>query len=264
MKEQIILADALKTCGGILNHYFRKTDYKLKGKGNLLTQADLASQKAALEIITQAFPEHDYLAEEESDHRTGSRYLWVMDPLDGTTNFAHGLPTACVSIALLKDGSPVLGGVIDPFRNELFMARKGHGATLNGKKIQVTKTAKLKDSLLFTGFPYDRYQRGHFYCEFIEDFLKICHDIRRSGAAALDMSWLAAGRCDGYWEFVLKPWDVAAGRLLVEEAGGKVTDFSGKGWTDINHYGAETLVTNGLIHAEMLRMIKRRIKAGSK
>ncbi|MDD4003676.1 MAG: inositol monophosphatase family protein [Elusimicrobiaceae bacterium] len=262
MKEQTVLTSALKTCGGILLHYFRRTDYKLKGKGDLLTQADLESQRAALEIITSAFPEHDYLAEEKSERITGSRHLWVMDPLDGTTNYAHGLPTACVSIALLKDGEPVLGGVLDPFRDELFLARKGHGSTLNGGKIRVTKTAKLKDSLLFTGFPYDRYKRGNFYCGFIEDFLKICHDIRRTGSAALDMSWIAAGRSDGYWEFVLKPWDVAAGRLLVQEAGGKVTDFSGKPWTAIERYGAETLATNGLIHTEMLRIIKHRLKTG--
>lgn len=260
MKEKTVLVNALKTCGGILRHYFRKTDYSLKGKGNLLTKADLESQKAALKIITAAFPEHDYMAEEEAERKSGSPYLWVMDPLDGTTNFAHGLPASCVSIALLKNGTPVLGGVIDPFRDELFIAQKGAGATLNGKKIQVTKTAKLKDSLLFTGFPYDRHLRGRFYCNFIVDFLKICHDVRRSGAAALDMSWLAAGRADGYWEFHLKPWDVAAGRLLVEEAGGEVTAFNGKPWTDINQYGKETLVTNGLIHAEMLRIIKRNLK----
>ena len=260
MTERTVLIKCLKTCGAILSKHYRKVDYTLKGKGNLVTKADMESETAAARIIRTAFPDHDILAEENHTKLTASKNLWIMDPLDGTTNYAHGYLAFCVSIALLKNGKPALGGIFDPFRNELFLAEKGKGATLNGKKIHVSKTARLKDSLVCTGFPYDRHLRPEFYCGFIADFLKICHDVRRSGSAALDMAWLSAGRIDGYWEFNLKPWDVAAGKLILEEAGGKVTDFSGNSWKSYPQYGAENLATNGKIHREMLHIIKTRIR----
>jgi len=260
-KEIAVIKKCLTDSGAILRKYFRKVDYKLKGRANLLTKADLASQKAVLKTITSAFPDHDYLAEEDSRKLTGSRWLWIVDPLDGTTNYAHGYPASCISIGLVKDGKPFAGGVYDPFRDELFLVQKGRGATLNGKKISVSGTKKLSESLLYTGFGYDRAERAEFYCSFYIDFIKICHDVRRSGSAALDMAWVACGRVDGMWEFKLNPWDVTAGLLLVSEAGGKVSDFSGKPWDDPLKFGFETLAANGKIDREMLRVIGKRVAA---
>lgn len=258
-REREVLRGALLKAGAVLKRYFRKTGYSLKGPSNLLTRADLESQEAVLELITRNFPAHDYLAEEQASRLTGAESLWVLDPLDGTTNYAHGFPAACVSIALLKGGKPALGGVYDPFREELFAAERGKGAFLNGKRLRVSAVRRLSRSLLLTGFPYDRARFGSFYSSFYVDFMKICHDIRRSGSAALDLAWTAAGRADGYWELKLNPWDVAAGRLLVEEAGGKITDFEGKPWKEIGAYGVFTLASNGLVHSEMLAMIRRRM-----
>ena len=258
-KEMQVLKQALAASGKVLRRHFGKIDYKLKGRANLLTKADLQSQHAVLSLIKRNFPEHDYLAEEDARRDTGSRYRWVLDPLDGTTNYAHGFPVACTTLALFKDGKPFLGGTYDPFRDELFLAAKGKGATLNGKKLHVSSVSDLSSSLLLTGFAYDRAERGNFYCSFFVDFIKISHDARRSGSAALDLAWTAAGRCDGYWEFKLNPWDVAAGRLLVEEAGGKVTDFAGKPWGAVESHGAQTLASNGKIHNAMLSVIKRRL-----
>ena len=258
-KEIRILKLALHKSGQILRRYFGKIDYKLKGPSNLLTKADLESQNTVLGLLKQNFPEHDFLAEEDARRDTGSRWKWVLDPLDGTTNYAHGFPVACTTMALFKDGKPVLGGTYDPFRDEFFLAVKGKGATLNGKRLHVSSVPKLSSSLLLTGFAYDRAERGEFYCSFFVDFIKISHDARRSGSAALDMAWIAAGRADGYWEFKLHPWDVSAGRLLVEEAGGKVTDFSGRPWGAVESYGAQTLASNGKLHNAMLAVIKNRL-----
>ncbi len=256
-REMQTLKQALHSAGKVLLRYFGKTSYKLKGPSNLLTKADLESQRTVLSLIKREFPAHDYMAEEDAAKNTGSRFLWILDPLDGTTNYAHGFPAACVTMALLKDGKPVLGGTYDPFRDELFLAARGKGATLNGRRMRVSTVSKLSEALLITGFAYDRAQRGKFYCSFFLDFIKICHDARRSGSAALDMAWTAAGRVDGFWEFKLNPWDVAAGRLLVEEAGGKVSDFSGTPWHKPGDYGAQTLATNRKIHPAMLSIIKR-------
>ncbi len=256
-KELKVLNACLSGAGNILKKHFCKVSYALKSRANLLTKADLESQKLVLALINKNFPEDDFLAEENSSRLTGARKLWIVDPLDGTTNYAHGYPVSCVSIGLVQDGKPFMGGVYDPFREELFIAHRGKGATLNGKKISVSKTDKLKDSLLLTGFPYDRAERGAFYCSYITEFIKICHDVRRSGSAALDMCWIACGRADGYWEMHLNPWDVCAGRMIVEEAGGKVTDFSGKSWGEPETWGKESLISNGKIHGQMLSMLRK-------
>ncbi|MCB4757507.1 MAG: inositol monophosphatase [Elusimicrobia bacterium] len=258
-REAVILKKCLLAAGRVLAKYFTRTGYRLKGTSDLLTKADIESQGLILGIIKKNFPGHDYFAEENQRHSTGARYLWVVDPLDGTTNYAHGFPMACVSIGLLKDGKPFTGGIYDPFRDELFLAVKGGGAALNGKKITVSAVRRIEDSLLATGFPYDKTERADYYCRFYADFVRLSHDVRRPGSCALDMAWLAAGRTDGFWSFKLSPWDVAAGLLLVEEAGGKVTDFAGRSWCAIDSYGAQTLATNGKIHGRMLRIIRKNL-----
>ncbi len=259
MNRRALLTTALRRGGAVLAKRFGKVSYRTKGRANLVTVADLESQRVILDAIRRAFPEDDYKAEEDEVKLTGARRLWLIDPLDGTTNYAHGYPASCVSIGLLKDGAPELGGVYDPSRRELFLAERGKGATLDGRKIRVTKTRRVEDSLLITGFGYDRAERPDFYLSRFKAFLTKCHDVRRSGSAALDLAWIAAGRADGFWEFSLSPWDVAAGWLLVQEAGGIVGDFSGRPWQSMPEMGAQTLASNGLIHAEM-RAILRRVR----
>lgn len=262
MKELPVLKAALAAGGKVLTAKFRKVTYKLKGRADLLTEADLAAQAAVIRIISRAFPWDGIMAEESPLKETPNGRLWIIDPLDGTTNYAHGFPAAAVSIAFSRGGVVLAGGVFDPFKKELFLARKGKGAFLNGRRLAVSKTPALSEALLVTGFAYDRAEKAEFYCRFFSDFMKISHDVRRMGAASLDLCWLAAGRTDGYWEFNLKPWDVAAGKVIAEEAGGKVTDFKGRPWIGTAELGRETLATNGLVHAAMLRIIKARLRRG--
>lgn len=262
--EILVMKKCLHGAGAILKKHFTKIGYTLKGRANLLTKADLESQKYILGQIKKSFPEHDFLAEENGIRETGSSHVWVIDPLDGTLNYAHGYPASVVSIGIMKDSRPFAGGIYDPFRNELFIGMKGKGATLNGRKINVSPVKKLEDSLLVTGFAFDRAEIPDFYCGFYSAFLRRCHDIRRSGSAALDMAWTACGRTEGFWEFKLNPWDVCAGRVLVEEAGGKVTDFEGKPWTDMKAFGKQTLATNGLVHAEMLATIRKELRKNNR
>jgi myo-inositol-1(or 4)-monophosphatase len=251
------LKRALAGAGRVLSRRFGKVGYRHKGRADLVTAADLESQRAILAAIRRDFPDDDYKAEEDAVKATGAEYCWVIDPLDGTTNYAHSYPASCVSIGVLRRGRPALGGVYDPSRDELFLAEKGRGARMNGKPLSVTRVGKVADSLLVTGFAYDRAERPDFYLARFKTFLTRCHDVRRSGSAALDMAWIAAGRADGFWEFSLNPWDVCAGWLLVEEAGGKVTDFSGRPWRDPATLGAQTLATNGRVHAEMLALLRK-------
>lgn len=261
MKELKVLNNALLSSGRVLIKYLGKVSYSLKSAGNFLTKADLESQKIIIKLIEKEFPQDSIFAEEKENKIIDSDRVWVIDPLDGTTNYVHSYPMFCVSIALVKKGKPVLGGIFDPFRNEMFIGIKGKGAFLNGKKIKVSNNLKLSQSLLVTGFAYDRAKHAEFYLSFYSDFMKISHDIRRSGSAAIDMAWLACGRTDGFWEFKLNPWDVAAGKLIIEEAGGKVTDFKGNEWTNLENYGRETLATNKKIHKEMLSVIKQNLKS---
>jgi myo-inositol-1(or 4)-monophosphatase len=263
MTPEKLLKEILLSCGKILKARFGRVGYSLKGRADLLTAADLASQKNAIALIRRRYPDHGLLAEEGVDTFRPGRPAWIIDPLDGTTNYAHGFPAAAVTAAFY-DGSEIkTGGTLDPFRGELFFAARGHGACLNGRPIRVSRAAKLSNSLLATGFAYDRGEKAEFYCSFYAEFLKLSHDIRRMGSAALDLAWTACGRLDGYWEFNLKPWDVAAGLLLVEEAGGKVSDFSGKTWGVPTAFGPQTLAANGRLNRAMLEVIGKKLRQGS-
>ena len=254
-KELLVLQHALEAAGKIVRQKFGKVSYELKAKANLVTSADKASQKKILQIITQSFPQHDYYAEEDARKQTGSPYTWVIDPIDGTTNFAHTFPQCSISIALFYKNEPILGGVKNPITGELFLAQKGKGATLNGKRIHVSKITKLENSLLVTGFPYNRFNRMPELLSRFGRFLDACHDVRRLGSAALDLCWVAAGRLEGYWEENLNPWDVGAGLLILQEAGGKITDYHGKKYKKMEDYGKTVLVSNGKVHRQMLALM---------
>lgn len=263
MTPEKLLKEILLSCGKILKSRFGKVGYSLKGRADLLTAADLASQKNAIALIRRHFPDHGLLAEEGVDTFRPGRPAWIIDPLDGTTNYAHGFPAAAVTAAYYDGAEIKAGGTLDPFRGELFFAVKGRGTSLNGRRARVSGTKGLSASLLATGFAYDRGEKAEFYCSFYAEFLKISHDIRRMGSAALDLAWTACGRLDGYWEFNLKPWDVAAGLLLVKEAGGKVSDFSGKDWSGPADFGTQTLAANGRLNGAMLSIIRKKIRQGS-
>ena len=220
---------------------------------DLVTEADKEAEQAVIATIRHAFPDHTILAEESGASGQASAHRWIIDPLDGTTNFAHGFPAFCVSIAYEFRGRIVVGVVFDALRRELFIARRGKGATLNGKIIRVSKAKTLATSLLATGFAYDRRERRRFYLCFWEEMMLRVEGIRRAGSAALDLASVASGRLDGFWEFGLKPWDVAAGSLLVEEAGGKMTNMDG---TPFDIAGAQMLATNSRIHTEMAKVLR--------
>ncbi len=244
-----------REAGALLMHHFHqhlKIEYK--GEADLVTAADRAAEVLIRERIRQQWPTHDVLGEEQGLSDQGSEYRWYVDPLDGTTNFAHGFPVFCVSIALEHQALEVKGKriaavIYDPTRDELFSAEQGRGAQLNGETIHVSKTAALKESLLATGFPsHKRHKNPNIY--FYHQITLHSHGVRRAGSAALDLCNVAAGRFDGFWEFNLNPWDTAAGVLIVEEAGGKVTRFNGAPF-EIN--SRETVASNGLIHEALLR-----------
>jgi len=247
----------------LIEELSRPLDIAYKGdEVDLVTQADKRSERFIVERLTKYFPDHAIAAEEGTGHESASasEYRWHVDPLDGTTNFAHGYPFFCISIALAQRDTLLAAAVFNPFYNELFTAARGEGATFNGKKTQVSKVATLSTSLLCTGFPV-RNRKASPNLQYYGDFTQHSHGVRRDGSAALDLAAVAAGRFDAFWEFGLAKWDVAAGVLLVEEAGGKVSDFAG------NPYqlgGPVILATNGLIHEEMRAMaleISRRAPA---
>jgi myo-inositol-1(or 4)-monophosphatase len=251
-----------REAGTLLLEYFHqglKIEYK--GDADLVTAADRAAEKLIRERITQHFPAHDVLGEEQGLNDQGSDYRWYVDPLDGTTNFAHGYPVFCVSMALenralenrpsehaQNQARRVAGVVYDPTRDELFSAEQGNGAHLNGKPIHVSKATILKECLLATGFPSHKRHKNpniHFY----HQITLRTHGVRRAGSAALDLCNVASGRFDGFWEFNLNPWDTAAGVLIVEEAGGRVTRFDGSAFQIDS---SETLASNGLVHDALL------------
>ena len=244
---------AASTVGALIfDHWQRPKEIAYKGVIDLVTSVDRQSERIIVDTLQRAFPDHSILAEEETNQRTSQTpYLWLVDPLDGTTNFAHGFPQFCVSIALQYEDESLLGLVYDPIRDECFEAMRGQGATLNGKPIKTSMIDELDKSLLATGFPYDRRDLADFYLTYFKAFMTRCQGIRRSGSAALDLCYLACGRLDGFWELKLKPWDVAAGSLIVREAGGTLSDFLGNPFTI---WGQETLASNRLIHDEMVRI----------
>ena len=227
-----------------------------KGEIDLVTEVDLKSEELLVGGLKRAFPEHDFLAEEDVYPDRGKSHKWVIDPLDGTTNFAHGFPWFAVSMALKVEREVVLGVVHHPMMAEMFTAIKGEGAFLNGSRIHVSSRSPLRSSLLATGFPYDSAtDQENNFANFIK-FQTRSRGIRRAGAAALDLAYVAAGRIDGFWECKLKPWDVAAGKLLVAEAGGIVTGYSGETHSVYNH---RIVASNGVIHNEMLAVLADRM-----
>lgn len=239
----------------LLEKYGRKINISKKGDINLVTEADLASEKLIIERIKTYYPKHSILAEESGEAVIiggENKFKWIIDPLDGTTNFAHGYPAFCVNIALEHEGEIVVAVTFDPTRNEMFSAEKGNGAFLNNRRIYVSETEKLSESLLVTGFPYNFKEKENF-ARHLTDFLLFSRGVRRDGSAAIDMAYVACGRFDGFWEEGLNPWDVAAGKLLIEEAGGKVTYYDN---SPFSIYSPPILASNGLIHNEMSEILK--------
>ena len=256
-----VAAAAAKEAGRIQKEFTGKvTRVEYKGEINPVTEVDKLCEEVIVRRIREAFPAHDILTEESPFQGRGGRWKWIIDPLDGTTNYLRGLSCFSVSIALEVEGKVTLGVVYDPSLDELFHGELGRGAFLNGNRISVSATPILDRSFLCTGFPYDLRQHLDFYLRYFREFMLRSLAIRRLGSAALDLCYLAAGRFDGFWEFKLHAWDVAAASLIVTEAGGTVTDLRGRPF-DI--YGQEILASNGVLHDEMLRVI-REVERSSK
>jgi myo-inositol-1(or 4)-monophosphatase len=240
----------------LLEKFGRNIKVSKKGDINLVTEADLASERLIVERIRSYYPRHSILAEESGESLVAvegeNAWKWIIDPLDGTTNYAHGYPCFCITLALEHNGEIVLGVTYDPTRDELFAAEKGQGASLNGRKIRVSDEENLGDALIVTGFPYDLAQRENF-ARHLTEFLLKSRGVRRDGSAAIDMAYVACGRFDGFWEEGLNPWDVAAGLLLITEAGGRVSYYDD---TPFSIYAPPICASNGLIHAQMLEVLR--------
>ncbi len=254
VKERAVAVEAALAGGEVLKRYLGgRLHISEKGELDLVTEADTASEETILSLLEKRLPGTSVLAEESGETRRDANQRFIVDPLDGTTNFAHGYPCFAVSIAYEKEGLIRAAVVYDPLREELFVAEEGAGAFVNGKKLQVSQTRHLDKALLVTGFPYDLRQDVKASLRLFNRFMGEARAIRRDGSAALDLCYVAAGRYDGFWEEKLSPWDTAAGSLLVTEAGGQVSDFSGG---PFNCRGAALLSTNGLVHPAMLRILE--------
>ncbi|MCR4395959.1 MAG: inositol monophosphatase [Candidatus Saccharicenans sp.] len=236
----------------LLEGLSQKKEVDYKGQVDLVTAYDRRSEEIIYERLGRIFPEHSFLAEEAISREKQSDYLWLVDPLDGTTNYAHGLPVFCVSIALLRREEIIIGVVYDPCRQEMFTAVRGQGAYLNDRPVRVSDTPELGRSLLATGFPYDVRTSPDNNLSHFANFAVRAQAIRRLGSAALDLCYVACGRFDGYWELKLKPWDLAAGALMVREAGGRISDLEGR---DFTISSLHVVASNGLIHQAMLEII---------
>ncbi len=233
---------------------------KYKSEIDPVTEVDLACEKKIIDIISTRYPDHGFLAEESNKSRNlSSPHKWIIDPLDGTVNFAHGYPCYCTSIGLESNGQIALGVIYNPSLDELFVAEKGKGAFLNSKPIKVSGISDLKRSMLVTGFAYDVGHAENNNLDHFENFIKSCQAVRRPGSAALDLCYTAMGRFEGFWEIKLHPWDMAAGKLLLEEAGGKLSLLDG---SDFDIYQRQVLATNGLVHNAMLEILKKGKAAG--
>lgn len=253
---QVLETALTEASEALMRHYGKLEGIENKGSAiDFVTVADRESEARIKQIIQSAFPWHQILAEESGEDYGGrtAEYRWIIDPLDGTTNFAHSFPLFSVSIAVESDGAIVAAGVENPFYRERFLAEKDGGATLNGKRIKVSSVPRLSESLLVTGFPYDRRERLQHYLGYWGDFLNRAHGILRLGSAALDLCCIACGRLEGFWEEKLHAWDTAAGWLIVEEAGGRVSNFEGGRFSP---YGASLLATNSAIHDECLEVLR--------
>jgi len=236
----------------------RESGFRVAKKGaiDLVTEVDLACERMCRAVLAERFPEHDILAEELSagPHEAArAPYRWVFDPLDGTTNYAHGLPIFCASLALELDGQPIASAIYDPSRRELFTAERGQGSFVNGVPLKASPTQALGDALLVTGFPYDMHVQGPELVELFGLFLHRARAVRRLGSAALDLCYVAAGRFDGFWEEQLNAWDIAAGALIVEEAGGRVTGYDDR---PLDLFGGHIVASNGVVHGAMLDLIR--------
>jgi len=250
-----VLLEAVTAGAGELSHFFNST-FKVshkEGVNNLVTEADHAAEKAIMEVIKAKYPDHHILTEESGDIVMDSEYKWIIDPIDGTVNFAHGIPLCCVSVAVEKDGEIILGAVLNPNMKEFFFAEKGHGAQLNGKRIHVSKKTEVGTSCLVTGFPYTYLDMPNGPLQCFERFIRQGIPVRRLGSAAIDLCWVAAGRFDGFYEHKLQAWDSAAGFLMVEEAGGKVTDMKGNTYSP---YQPGIIASNGVLHDELLGWVR--------
>lgn len=249
------LFNAVQAGAAQLQHYFNG-QFQITNKegiNNLVTEADHAAEKAIIEVIQSDCPDHFILSEETGEIVTQSEYKWIIDPIDGTVNFANGIPICCVSIGVEKNGEMILGAVYNPFINELYFAQRGMGAYLNDKQIHVSNKDQVIKSCLVTGFPYTYLDSPNGPLQVFSKLVRQGIPVRRLGSAAIDLCWVAAGRFDGFYEHKLQAWDSAAGFLMVEEAGGKVTDFEG------NHYSPyqpHLLATNGKIHDELLAYVR--------
>lgn len=246
-----------RDAGRILAEKFgRSLNVSNKGDIDLVTEADLASEHLIVERIRNYHPRHTILAEEAGEveclEGADSEFKWIVDPLDGTTNYAHGYPCFCVSIALEREGEIIIGVVYDPMRDEMFAAERGEGATLNGRRVRTSQTGELNRALICTGFPYDVRGRSEFTRHFAA-FIMRAQAVRRDGSAALDLAYVSCGRFDGFYEEGLRAWDVAAGKLLVEEAGGRVTRYDG---SPFDVYRPPILASNGLVHDEMMDVLR--------
>ena len=248
--------ETAREAGNLLVQKLGIAKVSTKGDINLVTEADIAAENLIIERIRSHYPHHGILAEESGeailsgDRR--SEWKWIIDPLDGTTNYAHGYPCFCVSIALERDGQLEIGVVYDPMRDEMFAAERGSGATLNDRKIRVSTVEELSGAMLCTGFPYNVRERPDFARDFT-NFTMTAQAVRRDGSAALDLAYVACGRFDGFWEDGLSPWDIAAGALLISEARGRITNFSDQ---PLDIYNEQVLASNGLIHEAMMRVLK--------
>ncbi|MGZ5040245.1 MAG: inositol monophosphatase family protein [Usitatibacter sp.] len=237
-----------------------KLTVRSKRQNDFVSEVDHAAEDAIIGVLREAYPAHGILAEESGSSGAEAEYVWVIDPLDGTTNFLHGFPQYCVSIGLLHKGIPQQAVVFDTNRNELFTATKGVGAYLNDRRIRVSKIDKLEDALMSTGFPFREVGHLDDYLRMFKNMTLSCSGIRRPGAAALDLAWVAAGRVDGFWEIGLSPWDMAAGALLVREAGGLIGDLNGE---DKFLDNGRVVASNGKIFSAILRVLKQRGSAAA-
>ncbi len=231
-----------------------KRTIEYKGVIDPVTEVDKGSEKMLVEFLSKETPEADILAEEEAKTLTGKELCWIIDPLDATINYAHKVPVYCVSVGLELNGEVVVGAVYDPAQNEMFLASKDSDSTLNGKKITVSDTMDINRALFATGFPYDKRTNPENNLDHFSQMLVSCQGVRRVGSAALDLCWTAMGRFDGYWELSLSPWDICAGRLIVEKAKGKVTDFTGN---SIDSHTRYILATNGRVHSQAMDVLAR-------
>ena len=244
-------AGIAREAGALIHQYLeRQIGFELKGEFDLVTEADRASERLIVERLLSHFPTHSIVAEEGGGQQTESEYRWYVDPLDGTTNFAHGFPAFNVTMALEKGGELIAGVVYDPVRDEMFAAERGAGAYLNQRPIRVSKVSKIQASLVATGFP-SRKRHENVNVHFYYQLAMLSHGVRRAGSAALDLAYVACGRLDAFWEFGLNPWDMAAGVLLIREAGGVCTDMRGG---PLNLRGPHVLADNGLVHEEIIEL----------